>query len=166
MELVAYLFRWLHVLSAILLLGGAFFMRAVLMPSAETLPDEPHQQLRAEVRKRWARWIHPGVGVLLIAGLVNYYLKITTFHLKGTNYHMLLGIKILLGLFVMVVAVMLIGRSSLAQKMQKNAKFWLNLNLALAVVVVCLSGYLRLQQYQRLDATAVAPVVAPAAPSP
>ncbi|HEY1066942.1 MAG TPA: hypothetical protein VGE52_12555, partial [Pirellulales bacterium] len=133
MEIVAYLFRWAHVLSAVLLVGGAFFMRFVLIPAGETLPDETHQTFRGEIRKRWAPWVHGAVGVLLIAGLVNFYLKIVGYQLRGTNYHMLMGIKILLGLFVMTVASMLVGRSSLGQRLQKNAKFWLNLNIALAV---------------------------------
>jgi hypothetical protein len=49
----------------------------------------------------------------------------------------------LLALAIMFIASTLVGRSANAEKFRDKAVFWLNLNLAMAVIVVCLGGYLR-----------------------
>lgn len=142
LAVVALVFRWVHVLSAVLGIGGAMFVRLALIPAAATLEPAAHDQLREAVRAHWARWLHAAVGLLLVSGLVNFGLKVVKYQLPPT-YHMVFGIKFLLALAVMAIASILVGRSALAQKMRASQKFWLNVNLALAVTVICLSGYLR-----------------------
>ena len=55
--IIPLLSRWLHVFGAIFLLGGAFYLRAVVMPAAsETLDDETHAKLRAGITARWRKY--------------------------------------------------------------------------------------------------------------
>lgn len=138
----ALVLRWVHVLSAILGVGGAMFVRFALLPAAATLDDAAHAQLKEAVRVRWARFMHAAVGLLLVSGLANFALKVTTYKLPPL-YHMLFGIKFLLALAVLGIASVLVGKSKLAVKLRERQAFWLNVNIALAVVVVCLSGGLR-----------------------
>ena len=49
-----------------------------------------------------------------------------------------------LPLVMALIASALAGRSSGTQKMRDNLKFWLNVNLTMAVTVVLLSGVLRM----------------------
>ncbi|MCH7873520.1 MAG: hypothetical protein IID33_17625 [Planctomycetes bacterium] len=63
--LMPVLFRWLHVGAAIVTIGGMFFMRAVLMPSAEAalsdedlqwnIPEALARYLSDENFERWNR---------------------------------------------------------------------------------------------------------------
>jgi len=139
------LMRWLHVFGAIFLLGGAFYLRAVLMPAAaENLDGETHEKLRAGVMGRW-RKILPILMVLLIFSGFYNYLYVTRFAHEGQGqYHMLFGVKFLLALAVFMLASMLAGRKSISQKLQQNANLWLGVTIALGVVIVMIGGYMKL----------------------
>ncbi|MDX1961498.1 MAG: hypothetical protein SFX18_00005, partial [Pirellulales bacterium] len=65
---------------------------------------------------------------------------------KGTYvlfYHSLFGLKFLLALGIFFIASALAGRSAGLQKIRDQAPFWLNVNLALILAVVVISGLLR-----------------------
>lgn len=143
MEMVDLAARWLHVLSAITLLGGSIFSLAVLMPAAKELAEPEHDKLRAGVLARWKRFVHGGIALLLITGIYNYVRAIGT-HKGLPNYgayHMVVDTKILLALAVFFLASVLVGRSSAAVAMRKNAKTWVGLIVLLGVAIVLLSGY-------------------------
>jgi uncharacterized membrane protein len=132
--------RWLHVLSAITLLGGAIFSRFVLLPSAAELPEAEHDQLRAGVVKRWKRFVHLGIALLLITGFYNFA-RAMPGHKGQPLYHSLLGTKILLAFAVFFLASVLVGRSSLAESARKNAKTWLVWIVLLGTLTVIIGGY-------------------------
>jgi hypothetical protein len=52
-------------------------------------------------------------------------------------------VKFLAAFVLFLVASLLTGRSQAADNVRRNLRFWLNLNIALAVLIVCLSGVLR-----------------------
>lgn len=140
--------RWLHILAGITLMGGALFQRLALMPAASTLADDAHNQLREAVRGRWARIVMSMSGMLLVSGLSSYVMTTINYQfdkseLPGRLYHMLFGIKFLLGLVVLYLAATLSGRSAAAQRMRANAAKWLTLNLILATLVVMIGGFMR-----------------------
>jgi len=140
--------RWIHILAAIALMGGAVFQRFALMPAAAELPEEAHEQLRQALRGRWSKLVMMTAGLLLLSGLANFGLLVASYtldktELPGKLYHMLFGVKFLLALVVLYIASLLSGRSELAQKVRQNARTWLTLNLVLATLVVCLGGFLR-----------------------
>lgn len=135
--------RWLHVGTAIVLVGGSVFMRFLLMPSATVLPDANHQSLREGVLARWKRFVHLGVALLLLTGLYNYVVKIVRTDDLAPAYHMLMGIKILLALAVFVLAIGLVGRSPAFESLRQNRPAWLLVTILLAAVVVAIGGYLK-----------------------
>lgn len=146
--------RWLHILSAITLMGGTIFMRFALLPAAETLPDDAHQQLKKALLARWKMFVMAAIGFLLISGLVNYVMAAKQFNMPKP-YHMLFGIKFLLALPIFFIASLLTGRTSLAEKIRKNAKMWLTVNLVLATIVVCIGGVMRAKAFDRTPKAAV-----------
>lgn len=141
--LISLLLRWMHVLSAITLMGGAIFMRLALLPSASILDPGQHDLLRGEIRRRWAKWVMIASTFLILSGLSNVGLNEVQYRFDGQTYRMLLAVKILLTLPVFYIAMTMVGRSAAAEKVRKNAKFWLSLNLVLATVVVMLGGAMR-----------------------
>lgn len=144
MDYVGLVLRWLHILSAITLMGGTIFMRFGLHPALAAIPGETQAALKAAVRSQWAKWVMASSGFLLISGLVNTVITIKTFTYPGTSYHMLIGVKMLLALVIFFIASTLVGRSKNAEKFRESAVMWLNVNLVLAVIVVMIGGYLRL----------------------
>src|SRR5262245_24349511 len=116
LEIGLLILRWMHILSAIAMMGGAFFMRFALMPSAATLPDDAHDQLRTALRARWAPVVMAASTLLILSGLLNFGLTVMNFSfdkstLAGSKYHMFFGIKFLLALPVFYIAMLLVGTS-------------------------------------------------------
>jgi uncharacterized membrane protein len=144
-NVVSLLSRWLHIFGAIFLMGGAFYMRAILIPSAaEALDDATHQKLRASLMGRWRKWIMVLSLVLIATGLYNF-LAVTRFaHPGQPTYHMLFGIKFLLAIAVFGLASMLAGRKSISLKLQQNAKLWLGITLAMGAAIVMIAGYMKM----------------------
>jgi hypothetical protein len=81
----------------------------------------------------------------------------------GLSYNMVIGIKFLLALPIFVFASFLAGRSATAKKFQANAVMWMNVNLALALVMVLIGGALKfVGRRPKSEVNAAAPIVQPA----
>lgn len=137
------IFRWIHIGSAITVVGGTVFMLFVLLPAAKEILDEEHLKLRAAVLKRWKWFVHFGIALFLVSGLYNYIKVMAPLHKGDGLYHALMGIKMLLAMGVFGLAEVLVGRSKLAEKLRQNASKFLTINLVLAAIIVMLSGFLR-----------------------
>lgn len=143
-SLLPLVMRWMHILAAIVALGGSIFIRFVLQPSAkQVLDDKTHADLRAAVTRRWMRFVHTCILLFLVSGFYNYLAIQAPAHKGQSIYHMLFGIKFLLALVVFALAIALTSLKPWSAKLRANAPFWLGLLIALAVVVVGISGYMR-----------------------
>lgn len=151
-DYVAFILRLLHILAAITIVGGSVFMRFALLPAVSSLADEQRRTLHEAVRARWSRLIQLSILFLLVSGLINYVMLVRAAKTWSAEwnetympaYHMLFGIKFLLALAIFALASILTGRSPGTQKLRDNARFWINVNLALALAVVMISGVMRL----------------------
>ena len=151
LDWVAIASRWLHILAAITAVGGTIFMRFALLPSVGALPDDERKKLHEGVRSRWVKFVMAAILFLLASGIYNLILKEKQFKMAAdgakslyhTLYHMLFGVKFLLAFVIFFLASALTGRSPAFANIRQNARFWLTLNLVLAIIVVCVSGVLR-----------------------
>jgi uncharacterized membrane protein len=141
--LVRLVFRWLHILPAVILLGGVFFMRLAVLPAAAGWGEKERLDLQDALRRRWAKWVGISAGLLLLSGIVNTVLIVRQYQVPGL-YHGLLLVKILLALAIIFIASTLAGRSAAAERFRQKEAFWLNLNLALSVLLICVAGVMRM----------------------
>jgi uncharacterized membrane protein len=141
-ELLSLVFRWLHILAGMTAVGGTIFARAVVVPTLDDLPSEQRSALHAAMRARWSKIVTAAIGFLLVSGLYSVGVITLNFTLPRW-YHPVFAVKFLLACVIFMVASLLIGRTAAADQVRRNARFWLNLNIVLAVLVVCLSGILR-----------------------
>lgn len=148
--------RIFHVLTAITLVGGSLYAAAVVGPVLRANPVEVADQWQAALTAGWKKWVHGGIAIFLVTGFYNY-IRAMPLHKGDGLYHALIGSKILLALAVMVIASGLVGRSSAFQFMRDGRRMWQGILLVLAVVIVSMSGFLKVR------ATAERP--APAAPA-
>jgi len=88
------------------------------------------------------RFVHMLVALILLSGAYNFYARMST----ERPWHMLAGIKVLLGLFILFVASALVGRSKGLQKIRDNSRTWMKITLLVAALAVMLSGYMRFLQ--------------------
>ena len=138
--------RILHVLGAIVLFGGAYFIRYLLTPAAEeSLTEEQHLTLKESVSKRWRQIVGIVIGVLILTGFYNYIEVMIPQHKGDKIYHMLMGIKILLAFVVFFYASALAGRAKAFEGIRRNGKFWMVFNLVCATIVVGIAGYLKVR---------------------
>jgi len=149
------LLRYMHILGAIALMGGTIFMRFALAPTVATLDPATKATIHEQVRSRWSKFVMLAAGLLLVSGLANlglagrYQFESIFGMPKAMGYSMLGGIKLLLALPIFFIASVLAGRSGLAKKWQANAKFWMNVNLTLALLMVLIGGLLKFVQRER-----------------
>jgi uncharacterized membrane protein len=151
--------RWLHVGTAIVLLGGAAFQWLVLRPAARQLSDAEHSQLRERVQDRWRKIVGIGIGLLLLTGFYNYLVAPNPADLWKA-YHPIMGIKILVALAVFFLASALAGRAAAFARLREQAGTWLPVLLLLGTLVVALSGYLKIGGAKALRAHSTATPVA------
>ncbi len=159
---LAFVLRLLHILAAITAVGGSIFARFALWPAIEQLPESQRAGFHDAVRRRFARLIQLSILFLLVTGLINFVLFLRASKEWGpewreeyhTLYQMLFGIKFLLALAIFALASILTGRSPGTQKIRDNGKFWLNINLAMALAVVAISGIMRLTHVGPTDPSA------------
>src|ERR1700728_4877480 len=118
-EILNILSRWIHIGTAIVIVGGTVFLRFVLLPVAEGLPQAEHDQLRAGVMGRWKKFVMVGITLFLLSGFFNYLVVSVPKHRGDKTYHMLMGIKIVLALIVFFFASVLVGRSPRFEPMRQ-----------------------------------------------
>jgi uncharacterized membrane protein len=151
--------RLLHLFAAFTAVGGAIFIRFALLPALAETESGVRADVHAKVRPRWAKIVGIAIGLLLISGLVNYIMFVRSFkelHLTwgetwanswrdtyASTYHMLFGVKFSLALVMFFLASALSGKAAGLQKIRDNARFWLNVNLVLALALVVVSGVMR-----------------------
>ena len=142
-DIFCLLFRWIHMLAAIAAVGGTIFIRLALMPSVSVLADESRKALHEAIRARWSKMVMAGIALLLASGLYNFVVTWRSYDLPG-YYVPLFCVKVVLALAIFFIASALVGRSPALDAIRRNARFWVTLNMTLAIVLVCISGVLRM----------------------
>ncbi len=150
--------RWLHVGSAIVLLGGAICLKFVVGP---VLKDQS-LELREAIRGRWKKFVHAGIAGLLVSGLVNY-IRALPQHRGDGLWHAMVDTKIILALAVFFIASVLVGRSKGTQKFRDNAGKWTTIVVLLGLLIVALSGVAKVATSPKASEAAVENTETPAA---
>ncbi len=134
--------RVLHVTTAIVLLGGTLYVTWVLAPALQQLDSEARAKLVIETRRRWKKFVHAGIALFLITGFYNYF-KAMPNHQGDKLYHALIGTKILLAFGLFFLASVLVGRSQRFAGLRDNAAGWSKLVCLVGIIIVALSGFLK-----------------------
>ncbi len=103
MDIVALLSRWIHIASAIFLVGGALFGRLALAPASAGLDGKTRRDLEDRIASRLRGPVRIAILLVLASGLYNFLAKAA----YPPGYHMAFGIKMLLALHVFAVSELL-----------------------------------------------------------
>lgn len=140
------IFRWMHILGAIALVGSAlFYWRVLLAGNVFGSGDEANKAWQS-LRGRWARLVMLSILLLLVSGTANIFLMVKSGEFKQVPagaYHGLLSLKIVLAIVVFLLMSLLTGKTAVAQRLQKNMQLWISLSVILAVLVVMLAGIMK-----------------------
>jgi len=135
--------RWVHIIAAVIAIGGAVFIRFVLHPATLTLPPDTVESFRANIRRRWAMLYMLCIALLLISGLYNYMAVSIPNHRGQPLYHALFGIKFILAMVIFFIGSALVGRSPALEPLRRNLPRWLGINILLAAIVIALACTLK-----------------------
>lgn len=141
---LAVVFRWAHILAAVIAIGGTIFMRIVLAPAVRaSLSDDQHAALRQALIPRWRKVVLTCIALLLASGLFNFF-TLSMDKAKSTAlYHPLFGVKILAAIGVFFIASALTSRSQAFESMRAQTPKWLAVAAVLGVLIILISGLLK-----------------------
>lgn len=156
-----------HIVGAIILVGGQFYIRFVLTPPNVQAGDTSADRIFGGHRTAWARCTGGATALILIAGIINYMLIIKQHERFDASYHMLMGFKILAATGAFLLAALLAGRTAVADRIRQKWRMWLIVCLLLGFIAVALGSVLRTYPHiRRADAGGPPQLVAPANPMP
>lgn len=133
--------RALHLVCAIILGGGVFYIRTILAPGGASA-------CFGERRAIWARWVAIASAVLLVSGLFNFMTIVRAAKAAGDplafTYHVFFGIKFLLGLGVMFIMSLVAGKTAAAERVRQDMSQWLNIAWTSVMAIVILGAMMRM----------------------
>ncbi len=135
------LFRYLHIGSVILFLGGVVYARQVLAPVLNVLPEDLRMQAAAGAQLRYRATLYTLLGVIVVSGLYNFLSFEGPKH--GQTYQIWFGIKILFVAHILASAILWAtspyGDVAVAGKSKRRLT-----GIAISgLIVVLISAYLR-----------------------
>jgi uncharacterized membrane protein len=101
-EILTAVMRWVHISSAVTLIGGIVYARFVMIPSARSLAPDARAALDENAARRFRPAVFASMAGLVLSGIFNYFVK--TGH--TVRYSALFGVKMLLALHVFSVAIL------------------------------------------------------------
>ena len=140
--------------SVVLLIGGFFFLRVILLPAAEVLPENQRPKLVEAAFRRFRVVIWSALLTILFSGVYNFiaFLRSTGSLSQDlpkepvedlSTYILVLGIKIFIVFIIFTFGVLLTFPYPVFAPIQKRPAPWLNLTLILGLIVIFLSALLR-----------------------
>lgn len=147
--LVKPLIQWVHVGSVVLMIGGFFFFRVVLIPIAKRYPDP--MSLISSALRRFSAIVWVALLTTLISGLYNVITFFRTARSTAAEslevdysvYILVLGIKFFIVFVIYTLAVVLTFPYPVFAEAQKKPSPWLNMLILLALITIFLSAFLR-----------------------
>lgn len=131
--------RFIHISSVVILIGGLFYARQVLLPTLGGLPEMFAADALAEARNRFRVPLYTLLALVVGSGLYNFF----TGPKHGRDYQIWFGIKMLLVAHIVSTAILWAtsGRESVTVK-GKEGRRLLGLTIS-ALLVIAISAYLR-----------------------
>ena len=137
--------RWLHVLSAVIVVGGIVFLGLALLPAMAGQEALVRQAVMGPVVRRFKILVHSAIGLLLLTGTYNMLVALPkvralTYH---SFYQSILGTKILLALILFGIALPVLSSPPAFGNIQESRRRWVTVLVVLGLVILLFSAILR-----------------------
>jgi uncharacterized membrane protein len=139
MAIVDILFRWIHVVSAVLAVGGAFFVYAVLPRGIEPLDSEQREAVFLRCRRAFKLVVHPAILGLLVSGVYNTIRNWQWYLANPKLMHAFFGVHLLLALVVVSITLWLLA----GREPKRGHRTWLKANVFLMLLTIAAGSCLK-----------------------
>jgi uncharacterized membrane protein len=136
MEVLIVLSRWLHVVAAVLAIGGLFFMRVILPLGLAQADAASRDAVFLRCRRAYKMTVHPCILILLLTGTFNTIRAWPDYALNKKLMHAFWGPHVILGLVAIVLSLVLLAPKQPPRWHKKGAA----INLGLLLLVVALAS--------------------------
>jgi len=126
--------RWLHLSSAIVLIGGAVYWRLVLMPSSFALPAEERDVLHERDAAAFRPFVLAAIAGLVFSGIFN----ILSYPGHKLAHNIMLAVKLLLAAHVFAAVLVSVRPHSPRRTRTLTGV------VASGAVIIAISAYLRI----------------------
>lgn len=135
--------HWMHLVAAVLAVGGIFYLRLVIAPSQKKLSDEAQATLNSGIRLRAKFLTAFAILLLLATGFYNFFTVGIPKGKEYSSYHMIFGVKFILAMGLFFLVSVLSGRAKAFEKLREKRGFWLLVASIVGLVVLFLSSLLK-----------------------
>jgi uncharacterized membrane protein len=139
MVILAILSRWIHVISACLVIGGAFFIRFIVPRGLNLLEESQRTAVLLAVRRGFKMVVHSAILLLLLTGIYNTTLAWDKYNLDKAVLHALWGIHILLAALAFTLALYVLA----GQTPPKSHRKLMAVNIIVLLLVVAAASSLK-----------------------
>ena len=134
------LFRWIHIATACVAVGGVFFIRIVFPIGLRALDGESARVMLLKTRRVFKMVVHSSILLLLISGAFNAWMNWPKYTAMGRGLgHSLFGTHLLLALLVFALALWLLA----GPEPKKNHLKWMAINLGLMFLTIAAASVLK-----------------------
>ena len=131
--------QWLHICSAVLIIGGLFFSVYIMTPALRGSEGSDATAKSVMGRFRGVVWL--GIGTLLMSGIYNLMRALAAGRFDDPVYQHTLEAKVLLALVLFSIGIGLTVPS--LSFFQSRRRFLVTFNIHLGLLIVLLSTVLR-----------------------
>ena len=96
MDIVSIIFRYIHIVSAVLAVGGTSFIALCLSPAMRVMDDSFRETLLDLVNRRFAVILWASIAGLVVSGAYNWVMLNPKYNEVGPLAQALIGTKVLL----------------------------------------------------------------------
>jgi uncharacterized membrane protein len=130
------LFRWLHVTTACVAIGGAFMMRLIVPAGLKDLDPETRRATFLKLRRLFKMVVHTCILLLLISGIYNTIGNWPAYNQIPEQAHPMWGIHVLLGLAIFAIALYVLA----GKEPPASHRGWMLVNLILMAAAIAAAG--------------------------
>ena len=132
------LIRYVHVVSAVIVVGGIIFISVAVKPALKVLDDDQRRDFQDIMHKRFVRMVLGCFAALFVTGVYNWVKLVPQYQAMGPKGNAVIGIKMLLAAIVFLIVW---TRSLGLLKLPGKACHLINLHLV--AIIILLAGLLR-----------------------
>jgi uncharacterized membrane protein len=132
-------FRWLHVATACLVIGGTFLIRMFVPRALSVLPEEQRTQVYLRLRRAFKMLVHTSILFLLVSGTCNSVWNWPVYHRIPELAHPFFGTHVLLALCVFAILLKVLAGREAAPTDGR----WMTINLILMAMLLAAAAGLK-----------------------